>query len=266
MNTTNITDNQYDQKYANIMNTCKFKLKLMQLLKFFITKSFNNPDESNINILYDSHKNLFENDKLWYCEYYPRTRESHFTIHDLIHYLNRQTIKIYKRNSRRFNEYDVVELLIETMYNSYHIDIDNIFRNIYDYFNLNTNSNEKIYFIVELIHNLLLLIGGKYIDYIKLTFDDIIYILNICIDKGYDNNYKYHLKYLIDIVYNEIINHDTLKIEHLVEFITFYEKKVSIERIKKYEEDLIMKAWHPSRLINWCFDNEDKEDLGIDNL
>jgi hypothetical protein len=33
------------------------------------------------------------------------------------------------------------------------------------------------------------------------------------------------------------------------------------ERLKMYEEELIMKTWHPNRLMDWCLDIEEKNDF-----
>ena len=38
---------------------------------------------------------------------------------------------------------------------------------------------------------------------------------------------------------------------------------IAKERLDIYLEDLIKETWKPSRLIDWCFDNEDKKDFNI---
>ena len=34
-----------------------------------------------------------------------------------------------------------------------------------------------------------------------------------------------------------------------------------IKRCKAIKEDLMIKTWHPSRLMNWCLDEEDRLDM-----
>ena len=72
---------------------------------------------------------------------------------------------------------------------------------------------------------------------------------------------------IIDCIYEEIMIYvdDPLEFtrEDIINFIDFYKQTIAIERLTKYEEELIMKTWHPSRLFNWCFTNEDKNDFGI---
>lgn len=272
MNITSIHEhNIYDERYKNISNLCRYKIYIMNTIKFFISKSFRESDEEtyerNINILYYSHKILFEHNKLWICEYkyIKETYDYDFTIHDFIYYLIRQAVMIYKRQSKRFIDYDIVDLLISDMIEAYNLHMDIIFNDIIEY--LDTKSNEKINQTLLLLRNIFSSISRIVFDsdmnYIYFTLYDLIYVLTICIDKYYDNNYEYYFKNTIDSVYELIITDDILKIDDVLEVITFYEQKKSIECIKKYEEELIIKTWNPSRLINWCFDNEDKIDLGI---
>ena len=49
----------------------------------------------------------------------------------------------------------------------------------------------------------------------------------------------------------------------VVSLITSYKQIRCQHRLHIYEEELIMKTWHPSRLMDWCFDIEEKDEFEI---
>ena len=40
-------------------------------------------------------------------------------------------------------------------------------------------------------------------------------------------------------------------------------QEIAKERLDIYLEELIKETWKPSRLIDWCFDNEDRQDFNL---
>lgn len=52
-------------------------------------------------------------------------------------------------------------------------------------------------------------------------------------------------------------------LNYVISLINIYEQMRTQERLKIYEEELVVKTWHPSRLMNWCLDTEEKRDFEI---
>jgi hypothetical protein len=45
--------------------------------------------------------------------------------------------------------------------------------------------------------------------------------------------------------------------------INAYKQLTCHNRLRIYEEELIMKTWRPDRLMNWCFDIDEINDFEI---
>lgn len=51
------------------------------------------------------------------------------------------------------------------------------------------------------------------------------------------------------------------KYENINNIYFTYVKNNKVNNIKIYEEELIKETWKPNRLINWCLDEEEKQDI-----
>jgi len=75
--------------------------------------------------------------------------------------------------------------------------------------------------------------------------------------------------YMIDCIYKQILRdiniYTQFTFQDFINFVYFYKQTVSKERLKKYEAELIEKTWHPDRLMDWCFDLEEKNDFATEN-
>jgi hypothetical protein len=224
----------------------------------------------NFNEIYRCHKIIYKNNKLWY----PTTSmcqidiaKQNFTIHHFIYYLITEAAKVIKRNSKRFTDYDVLDLLKMNIKNAYDLHEKNLINKLYDY--LYPTCNFELLPLTHLIFKKIFrtisnyIYGLKFLIYHNFTIwneNDLIYNLKYEIENSSDNE-THLLIIFIDSIIIENENKNCYTLEEFKSFIRLYEQRRAQERLKIYEEELIMKTWHPSRLIDWCFDNEDKNDL-----
>lgn len=246
------------EQYKNIMNITKYKISIANQINWCLDNLIYKQKWKNLDELYNCHKILFENNKLYINWSINDDTTQEFTIHHFIYYIIKEIVKVIKRNSKRFTLYDIIDLLIENIRTSYKIHMDNLMNKTYDYLyptaNLQILSNIFIIFkpvFKNIVFNTLLLdIINNGETFTIWTEYDLLYNLM---------NYHEQLETsnsIIDTIYYEI----NTNIYDVIQLIRTYEQVRTHERIKKYEEDLIIKTWHPKRLIDWCLDIEEKKD------
>lgn len=236
------------------------------------------------NNLYNCHNILFKNNEndMWYPTNgmeQSEVKRQEFTIHHFIYYLIAEAVKINKRRSKRFTEYEVYELIEHNMFNAYELHLNHLFDEIYDY--LYPTHNEKtLSFVIRLknIFNSVNLTGMsswltvysiEFTDFGNWTKEDMMYYLSIRVDNDKDHyDFEHGNFYITDCLYEEImLCIDVYKVftfEDVVNFIDFYKQTVTNEHLRKYEAELIEKTWHPTRLMDWCLDIEEKNDFAIE--
>ena len=74
-----------------------------------------------------------------------------------------------------------------------------------------------------------------------------------CFEYIYDNSLDARIRTLFEIWSGETLNPS-------------YVKKVLKKRTNIYKEDLMIKTWHPRRLVKWCLDLEDLSDFDLNEL
>lgn len=264
-----------------LIDICKYKICISNIVEKFITHGSQIKYGKRLNNLYNSHNILFKHDEtfMWYPTRsieQPKVKRQEFTIHHFIYYLIDEAVKILKRRSKRYTVYEVYELIEYNMFEAYKIHLDQLFDKIYDY--LYPTHNEKIIsFILNLKNafiinsNWLTVHSIEYTDFANWTKDDLVHYLNIrmmyCGSDNDDNEDYPDNLYLIHCIYNNILLYieqsNEFTLNDAIHFVDFYKQTIANSRLKTYEEELIEKTWHPSRLL-YCLDNEDKNDIGID--
>jgi hypothetical protein len=277
-----VTTKRFEQ-HNNIINIINYKILLSKKIEWCVSRILYK-EKCNILIdeLYYAHKDLFENNEI-YSPQYPisiyeniKQENQEFTIHHFIHYIIVHIrYCIFSSYRRRYDEYDIVDLLVYNVNFAYNIHLDKLKNNIYNYLyptaNLKIISNISIifkdifgysisstvktysYFTTwseyDLLHNL-----SYYIEYMNQPN----YLDDVTDDYDYLDD-----GYIINIIYNRIIKNiknNKYTMDDVIDVIEAYQQKRTHERSKNYEEELIMKTWHPSRLIDWCLNIEEKND------
>jgi hypothetical protein len=252
-------------KFKNIINVSNYKISISKQINWCLDNLIYKEKWKNIDELYNCYKIVFKNNKL-----YPGLNWSmdddirqEFTIHHFIYYLIKEVVKVFKRNSKHFTDYDIIDLLIINVKTAYEIHLDYLMNNIYDYLyptaNLQTLSNIFLTFkpVIKRIceyNTSILQIINNYENFTTWTEYDLLY-----------NLMDYHetpepFDSIIDIIYYEI----NVDIYDVIQLITAYKQTRAQERLKKYEEELIAKTWHPNRLMDWCLDMEEKSDFAVE--
>lgn len=245
----------------NIENICKYKIIISNLMQKFITYDSSMEYGKLVNNLYECHNIIYKKNLMYYptrsiidAEIIKQT----FTIHHFIYYLIYEAVRIIKRRSKHFTEYDVYELIEDNMihaYNCYAVPMFDKMRSLYNYM----HPNKADIIVSALFKRLMQSPNYAITDFTSLTKDDLMmhYTNDDClIDFDFIcNNIKY-----IDI-YNQ--NHND---SNDVDFVEFYKQTVANERLQIYEAELIETTWHPDRFMDWCFDNEEKNDIDIEVL
>jgi len=262
------TDTKSEQ-YKNIINITNYKMSIAKQINWCLDNLIYKQKWNNLNELYNCHKIVFKKNKLYpglNC-YMNDDITQEFTIHHFIYYLIKEVVKVFKRKSKRFTEYDIIDLLIMNIETAYEIHLDNLITKIYDYLypkaNLQILSNiflifKKVFIGVYGYDEIIKLINHyeNFTDYTEcdLLYDLMYYIESLHIDRSF-----------IHIIYYQIIQNineiGSFTMNDLIELIRCYEQTRSEKRLKIYEEELIIKTWHPTRLMDWCLDIEEKNDF-----
>lgn len=258
--------NDISSPHENIIKICKYKIYICNRIDWYIKNMC--LEYFNLNEIYRCHKIIFKNNKLWYpsrsiCQI--DIAKQKFTIHHFIYYLITESVKVIKRNSKRFTDYDILDLLVMNIKNAYDLHEKNLINKLYEY--LYPTCNFELLPLTYIIFKKLFktitnsVYGLKnliYLNFTKWNEHDLIYNLNYEIE----NSSVIETQLLITLISSITIeNNNCYTLEEVKSFIRLYEQRRAQERLKLYEEELIMKTWHPSRLIDWCFDNEDKNDF-----
>jgi len=121
-------------------------------------------------------------------------------------------------------------------------------------------------------------------DFTQWTEYDLIYNLDFCINEVNNVNmckiFNKYITFLYTYRYNDKLNYINFSISHLMYYSILQNKEksnytlndvISVinaykqircqNRLKVYEEELIMKTWHPDRLMDWCLDIDEKMDF-----
>ena len=260
-------------KYKNIIAICNYKLSIATQMNWYF--DIDNVDYykrkwKNINELYNCHKIVFNNNKLypplnWIAD--DITQE--FTIHHFIYYIIKE-VRIIKHNYEHLTKVqrDIIYLTLKTNIKlAYEIHLDTLINNIYDYLYPTANIKilSNIFLIFKSISKNLYMFDTAIMDIIKNygTFTmwseyDLLYKL---ID--YIETLECENSSIIVIIYHQIIQNikdNKHTMNDVIELIRTYEQVRTQERLKIYEEELIIKTWHPNRLMDWCLDIKEKMD------
>ncbi len=220
--------------------------------------------------LYNCHNILFKHDIMYYPTSYaiPKSEviKQEFTIHHFIYYLIHGAVTIHKRRSRRFTEWEVYELIEDNMYKAHDFYLNQLYNkfkmyNLYKYLYL-INSENIISFILDInnLHYNLMPTDTIDFDFINLTEEDLIYYN----EKLLYSYFADDIDVIKSICNNNLKCADNKKTSNNgIGLVDFYKQTIAKERLQHYEAELIEKTWHPSRLIDWCFDNEEKNDIGV---
>jgi hypothetical protein len=265
-----MSTNTKSEQHKNIINIINYKISIAKQINWCLNHIDYNKTWNNIDELYNCYKLVFKNNKL-----YPQLSGTdiddimqEFTIHHFIYYLIKEVVKIFKRRSKRFTEYDIIELLLMNVQSAYEIHLDNLINKLYDYLyptaNLKTLSNIFLIFknIPESFSGYTVSITSvinNYCNFTTWTEYNLLYNLMNYIETLEDKDDS-----IICLIYYEInqnIKHGKCSMNDVIQLIQTYEHKRTQERLKKYEEDFIMKTWHPTRLMDWCLDIEEKKDF-----
>lgn len=257
-----------------LIDICKYKIYICNKIDWYIKNMC--VEYFNLNELYKCHKIAFKNNKLYYpsrsmCQI-DITKQK-FTIHHFIYYLITEAVKVIKRNSKRFTDYDILDLMGLNIKNAYELHESNLVNKLYDY--LYPTCNFELLPLTYIIFKKLFktitnsVYGLKnliYLNFTKWNEHDLIYNLNYELENSSVNEIhlienEIHSIQFIGSIIIENENNNCYTLEELKSFIRLYEQRRAEERLKLYEEELILKTWHPSRVIDWCFDIEDKNDF-----
>lgn len=261
-------------KYQIINNNCIYKVYIINTIDWCIKnisdEKFNDNSNNLMNKLYNCHKILFQNNEIWYPTVIPQCEiiNQEFTIQHFIYFIIVEVVKVHKRRSKMFTKHDILEMLVYNIYNSYYLHIVDIFSEIYNY--INSSYSDETHFKLSLLKDILYdnISIKKYmfkINFMNFTKEDLIYILTICCDNKYEHQYNYKFKSVIDCIHN-IINNGEFKMEYIEDILYLYNTASAKQRIKMYEEELIIQTWKPYRLFDWCLDNEEKDDFDYECL
>lgn len=248
------------EEYKQLLNILKYKIAISNKIKWY-TNCIEHNRYIDIDELYHCHENVLRKDKL-YPRYNKRDSSINdpsmdFTIHHCIYYFVRIQSNAFKMISSINDEYDILEIFQEIISVGRKIHLDKLIYNIYDYLYPTTDfykistifiSLKNIDFIINLdIHHDLDVKFTNWDEY------DLLNELNYYIESFNDD---------VDYDYNKM--NDTLNhVNDCIILITEFNQKKASENLKIYEEELMVKTWHPDRLIDWCFDVDDKKDIGI---
>ena len=265
------TDTKFNQ-YKNIINVINYKISIAKQINWCLNHIDYNKTWNNIDELYNCHKIVFKNNKLYpqlsVTEYIDDNIMQEFTIHHFIYYLIKEVVKVFKRRSNRFTEYDIIELLLMNVQSAYEIHLDNLINQLYDYLYPTAN--------LQIISNIFLIFKNVSKKYSMYYTKIITRINNYCnFTTWTEYNLLYNLMNYIEtledkddsvicLIYyeiNENIKHGKCSMNDVIQLIQTYDQLRTQERVKKYEEEFIMKTWHPTRLMDWCLDIEEKNDF-----
>lgn len=271
-----------DNIHYQLIDICKYKINIMTMIYKFITQYSYIEYGKRMDNLYNCHNLLFKNNKneIWYPTLsmsQDEVKQQEFTIHHFIYYLIVDAVKIFKRRSKRYTEYDICELIEQNMYKAYELHLNQLLDEIYRY--LYPTHNEKIISFVLRVKDIfnneetrgktwLTAYLIEYTDFGNWTKEDLMHYLSIRIENDKDYDFENGNLYIIDELYQEILMsieiYSNYTVEDIINLADFYKQTVAKEHLQKYEAELIEKTWHPTRLIDWCFDNEDKNDFEIE--
>lgn len=266
--------------HYQLIDICKYKIYISNVLYKFISQYSQLEYGKRLNNLYNCHNLIFKNDEnnIWYPTNgmeQPEVKQQEFTIHHFIYYLIAEAVKINKRRSKSFTEYDVYELIEHNMFNAYELKLGQLFDEMHDY--LYPTHNEKILSFVLKLKNVLndrfrvipswlTAASLEYIDFGNWTEEEFMYYLSIRVDNDKNHyDFDHGNLYIVDCIYKRILKYiniyNEFSLNDVINFIDFYKQTVTKEYLQKYEEELVMKTWHPSRLMDWCLDIDEKNDF-----
>jgi len=257
------------EQYKKIIDVTNYKMLIAKQINWCLDNLVYKEKWNNLDELYNCHKIVFDNKKLW-----PQLNRTgvddisqQFTIHHFIYYLIAEVVKVFKQNSKWSTEYDIIDLLIMNIETAYKIHIDNLIQKIYDYLyptaNLQILSNIFLIFKKKIIsvygYDEIIKLINHYDNFTEYTECDLLYNLMYCIESlPVDRSF-------INIIYYQIIeninDNGSFTMNDVIQLIETYKQMRAQERLKMYEEELIMKTWHPNRLMDWCLDIEEKNDF-----
>jgi hypothetical protein len=284
-----------DQLYKNIVSISKYKIYIADKIKLYIN-NISHLKSIDIYEIYRCHKILFKTNNL-----IPQLNmnvidniNQPFTIHHFIYYIIKEISNIYKRNSIYQSDFDIIDLLQLNLKKAYELHLDSLIDKIYDY--LYPNANLKILSLVFIIfkniikrinvHDLIYISLIRKFDFTKWTEYDLLYNLEFCINELKDENmhnvFNSYIIFLDTSHYNNELNGVNFSIIHLIYYsilqnieedkytmndlisvINYYKQVRCHTRLRIYEEELIMKTWHPDRLMDWCLDIDEKNDFEV---
>lgn len=287
--------NENNRIRENITKISNYKIYIANKLKFSICGvSYNK--SIHFNELYNSHKILFKHNKLQLSRTCIDDISQEFTVQHFIYYIIKEIVKVVKRNSKHFTDYDIIDLLSTNMKNGYQLHIDDIGNKLYDFLYPHANLKDisLIFMIIRDIfddidvYDLIRFSMIEYFDFLEWSEYDLIYKLDDCIQevtnittpmsKVFDayaeylntghfdeslNNEDLHFNtiHLIYYIILENIKVNRYTLEEVISLITSYKQIRCQNRVNVYDEELIMKTWHPTRLMDWCLDIEEINDF-----
>jgi hypothetical protein len=278
-------------KYKTIIDIAKFKILIARQINWCLNNLVYEEKWNNLDELYNCHKIIFKNNKLQpqlnRCIYGDDITQQ-FTIHHFMYYLIAEVVKVFKLNSKRIIEYDIINLLIMNIETAYEIHLDlydlidllimnieiayeihlcSLITKIYEYLSPKVNIQilSNLFLIFKKIsigvytHDEIMKIINNYDNFTEWTECDLLYNLMYCIESLQVN------RTLIHIIYYQIVENinenGNFTMNDVIKLIETYKQIQMQERLKIYEEELIMKTWHPNRLMDWCLDIEEKNDF-----
>ncbi|MEX0595987.1 MAG: hypothetical protein WD512_05745, partial [Candidatus Paceibacterota bacterium] len=107
-----MTTDNISHQYKNIINICNYKIYICNRINWYLKTTIS--DIANLDEVHRCHKLSFKNNVL--C--YPSASiaqidisKQHFTIQHFIYYLISESVKVYKRNSKRYTDHDIIDLI-----------------------------------------------------------------------------------------------------------------------------------------------------------
>lgn len=301
MTNINIMD-ENNKIRENITNNSKYKIYIADRINYCINGYLSYEKSIHFNELYNSHKIIFKNNNIFPRLQLSGSGiddiSQEFTVHHFIYYIIKAIVKVIKRNSNHFTYFDIIDLLSLNIRNAYILHMEDIRNKLYDFLYPRANLKDIsfIYIIIRGIFNdidqndLIMTSMIKYFDFLEWSDYDLIYKLDDCIqevnavDTPMSKVFDAYAEYLNTGYYDVSLNNENLCFNtiHLIYYIILENVKVgryTLEDIKSlirsykqircqnrlnvYEEELIIKTWHPSRLMDWCLDIEEKNDFEI---
>ena len=291
--------NEKNKILENIISISKYKIFIVSKIDECIN-GVSYEKSIHFNELYASHKIIFKNNKLCPRLQLSGSgtddNSQEFTVHHFIYYIIKEIVIVIKRNSKHFTYYDIIDLLSLNMRNAYKLHIDDIGNKLYDFLYPHANLKD-ISFIFILIRDIFNDIDAfdlirtsmiEYFDFLEWSDYDLIYKLDDCIQEVNDINtpiskvFDEYTEYLNTGYFSESLNNqnshfgtihliyyiilENIKInrytlEDVISLIRSYKQIRCQNRLNIYEEELIIKTWHPNRLMEWCLDIEEKNDF-----